>query len=74
MHRYCGESGIVDPASVVLASAGLSEELMVAEINLARVGEVRAASPYLTRRRPSAGYRQLGGTENLTRASKGRVL
>jgi deaminated glutathione amidase len=50
--RSGGRSLIVDPWGVVLAGAPDTETVIVAELDLARVGEVRARIPALAHRRP----------------------
>jgi predicted amidohydrolase len=48
--RYVGDSAIVDPMGEVLASAAGTEALLVAEVDPARVAEVRAEFPFLADR------------------------
>jgi predicted amidohydrolase len=47
---YAGDSMIVDPMGEVLASAAGGEALLVAEVDPARVAEVRAEFPFLADR------------------------
>jgi predicted amidohydrolase len=47
----CGHSMIVDPAGAVLAGAGLAPGLAIAEVDRARIDEVRATNPSLANRR-----------------------
>lgn len=49
---YCGLSCICDPAGADLARAGEDEVLIVADLDLARIGEVRQGVDYLRDRRP----------------------
>ena len=49
---FCGESTVVDPDGRVLAKADSSQILLVADIDLSKVGAARAKRPYLTLRRP----------------------
>jgi omega-amidase len=51
---YAGDSAIIDPLGETLASGACSEALLVAEVTPERVGEVRAALPFLADRRPPA--------------------
>ena len=51
-HRSGGRSMIVDPWGVVLAQAQDTEGHIVAELDLARQGEIRAQLPSLANRRP----------------------
>jgi predicted amidohydrolase len=48
---YAGDSRIVDPMGEVLAGGARSEALLVADIDPARVAEVRATFPFLQDRR-----------------------
>lgn len=48
---YAGDSAIVDPLGEVLASGSRTEALLVAEVDPARVAEVREALPFLADRR-----------------------
>jgi predicted amidohydrolase len=49
--EYAGDSRIVDPMGEVLAGGARSEALLVADVDPARVAEVRAAFPFLQDRR-----------------------
>jgi predicted amidohydrolase len=49
---FCGESTVIDPSGNVLAKAGSSEALLLADIDLAEVAAVRTKRPYLALRRP----------------------
>jgi predicted amidohydrolase len=49
--RFCGYSVIIDPWGDVVAEGGDEEQLVTAEIDLARVDEVRRALPVLGDRR-----------------------
>lgn len=51
--RFCARSSVIDPFGVMTASAGESEELLVAEISRSRVGQIRAKVPTLQHLRPS---------------------
>ncbi|WP_255945572.1 carbon-nitrogen hydrolase family protein [Streptomyces odontomachi] len=46
-----GHSAVIDPTGQVIAEAGAAPELLVADIDLARVPEVRKALPVLANRR-----------------------
>ncbi|TYP88595.1 carbon-nitrogen hydrolase family protein [Blastococcus xanthinilyticus] len=59
--EYCGLSCVVGPDGRDLARAGRGEELVVAELDRARLAESRRRAPYLLDRRPEL-YRTLGGT------------
>ena len=48
---YAGNSCVFDPLGVPIAEAGIDEELLVAEIDLAAIASVRAAMPVLSHRR-----------------------
>ena len=45
--RYVGRSMIVDPSGVVLADGGSDEGIIVAEIDMGRVAELRREFPFL---------------------------
>jgi predicted amidohydrolase len=49
--RYAGDSAIIDPLGEVLASGSRTEALLVAEVDPAKVAEVREALPFLADRR-----------------------
>lgn len=49
---FSGRSMVVDPMGVVIASAGETETLFIADIDLNRVREVREKLPSLANRRP----------------------
>jgi predicted amidohydrolase len=49
--RYAGDSAIVDPMGETLASGAATEALLVAEVDPARVAEVRAEFPFIADRR-----------------------
>lgn len=49
---YCGESCVVGPDGADLARAGSGEELLLADIDLARLATSRAANTHLGDRRP----------------------
>lgn len=53
MH-FCGDSLVAGPEGERVAKAGEGEEVLVAEIDLGRVGAVRRERPYLALRRPEA--------------------
>jgi predicted amidohydrolase len=48
---YAGDSMVVDPVGEVLASAAGDEALLVAEVDPARVAQVREEFPFLADRR-----------------------
>ncbi len=48
--HYAGASVVVDPFGLVVAAAGASEEVLLAECDPARVAEVRARYPFLADR------------------------
>jgi predicted amidohydrolase len=50
--RFVGRSLVVDPMGVVVAGLGEVEGLLVADLDPARVGQVRATNPSLRNRRP----------------------
>ena len=50
--RYCGLSCIVGPDSVDLARAGRGEQMILADLGLARLAGSRQANGYLADRRP----------------------
>lgn len=49
---FCGESIVVDPFGDVVVKASTGEELLMADIDLAKVDEARHKRPYLQLRRP----------------------
>jgi predicted amidohydrolase len=49
---FCGESIVVDPFGDVVVKASTGEELLMADIDLAKVAEARHKRPYLQLRRP----------------------
>lgn len=49
---FCGESIVVDADGKVVARAGAEETVLVADIDLSRVHEVRSRRPYLSLRAP----------------------
>jgi len=51
-HVFTGGSAIIDPLGQVLASAGNEERLVIADMNPAKVIEVRATLPFLQDRKP----------------------
>jgi predicted amidohydrolase len=52
---YCGDSQVIDPAGVILAEARPSvEQVITAEVDPARVAEVRRSFPFLRDRRTHA--------------------
>jgi predicted amidohydrolase len=51
-YTFTGGSAIIDPLGQVLASAGSDERLVIADLNPAKVTEVRATLPFLRDRRP----------------------
>lgn len=55
---YAGYSCVFGPLGDVLASAGLDEQLLTADIDLAQIAEARAAMPVLDHRRPDAYHRR----------------
>ncbi|MDD1674559.1 MAG: carbon-nitrogen hydrolase family protein [Methanomicrobiales archaeon] len=56
--HYCGGSVVVDPAGIIISSAGDAETLLLAEIDTDRIDEVRRAMPAIPDRR-EALYRTL---------------
>jgi 5-aminopentanamidase len=50
--HYCGLSCVVGPDGAELARAGRGEELILADLDLARLSASRVANPYLADRRP----------------------
>jgi predicted amidohydrolase len=48
---FCGESTLVDPRGNIIAKAGASEQLLIAEINLDEAALARKERPYLSLRR-----------------------
>jgi predicted amidohydrolase len=56
--RYCGQSCVVGPDGADLARAGRGEQLIVADLDLARLSASRLANTYLADRRPEL-YRPL---------------
>jgi N-carbamoylputrescine amidase len=52
--EFWGHSFVCDPFGVVMAEAGEKEELIVAEVDLARIEEVRRNWPFLRDRRTDA--------------------
>jgi predicted amidohydrolase len=50
--RYCGQSCVVGPDGADLARAGRGEELILADLDLARLAASRRANSYLADRRP----------------------
>ncbi len=57
--RYCGLSCIAGPDGDFLAQAGAGEELITAELDIARLRRARQAIPYLGDRRPELYHRSL---------------
>lgn len=53
--RFAGHSIVVDPWGEILAEAGTNEEVLVAEVEVGRVNEVRSEFPVLDDRLRSAG-------------------
>lgn len=51
-HTFAGGSAIIDPIGQVLAHGGEKEGLLLADIDLAKVSEVRSTMPFLKDRRP----------------------
>jgi predicted amidohydrolase len=51
-YTFTGGSAIIDPLGQILANAGDEERLVIADLNPAKVTEVRAALPFLRDRRP----------------------
>jgi len=51
-HVFTGGSAIIDPLGQVLAKAGDEERLIIADLNPAKVTEVRGTLPFLRDRRP----------------------
>ncbi len=49
---FCGESMVVDPDGNVLAKSAESEDLLIVEVDFARVEQARRRRPYLSLRRP----------------------
>jgi predicted amidohydrolase len=49
--HYAGDSQIIDPFGVVLADGGAEETIITADVDAARVAEVRAEFPFLSDRR-----------------------
>jgi N-carbamoylputrescine amidase len=58
--EYYGRSLFVDPIGQVIAQAGDKEEVLVADLDLARVDEVRRVWPFFRDRRPEA-YTDVSG-------------
>ena len=56
---YAGHSCIFGPLGDEVASAGLDEQLLVADIDLAEIAQARAAMPVLDHRRLDAYHRNL---------------
>jgi N-carbamoylputrescine amidase len=52
--EFWGSSFVADPFGVVIAEAGLGEEILVAEVDLARMEDVRRNWPFLRDRRIDA--------------------
>jgi len=52
--EYYGRSLFIDPIGAIIAQAGDKEEVLVADLDLARVEEVRRAWPFFRDRRPDA--------------------
>jgi predicted amidohydrolase len=57
--RFCGHSCVIDPWGETVVEAGDSEQLVTAEIDLARVDEVRKAFPVLADVNPRLAMRWL---------------
>ena len=51
-YSYFGNSMVIDPGGQVLVEGNREEELLVADIDLTRLNEVRKALPALSDRRP----------------------
>ena len=51
-HTFTGGSAIIDPLGQVLAHGGERETLLLADIDMAKVAEVRSTMPFLKDRRP----------------------
>ncbi|MFN7094970.1 MAG: nitrilase-related carbon-nitrogen hydrolase, partial [Burkholderiales bacterium] len=51
-NTFAGHSMIIDPWGEILAEAGEGEEIITAEIDLAKVDEVRKRIPIFEDRRP----------------------
>lgn len=52
-YRYFGQSAVADPQGHIIARAGGDEEIVMADLDLAKAAEAQRSSPYLDRRRPS---------------------
>jgi predicted amidohydrolase len=52
--RYYGNSCIIDPWGKIIARAGFGEEVLLGDVKLTRVEEVREKLPSLAARRPGA--------------------
>ncbi|MCY0870517.1 MAG: carbon-nitrogen hydrolase family protein [Firmicutes bacterium] len=50
---YCGHSMVVDPSGEVIGQLGEGEDVLICDIDLSRIGAVRASVPALNQRRPS---------------------
>jgi len=50
--EFYGESMVVDPDGTIVAKAGETEQLLIADIDLSRVAVARKQRPYLELRRP----------------------
>jgi predicted amidohydrolase len=50
--HYCGQSCVVGPDGADLARAGRAEQLILADLDPARLSASRLANPYLADRRP----------------------
>ncbi|UCG13921.1 MAG: carbon-nitrogen family hydrolase [Deltaproteobacteria bacterium] len=51
-HAFVGGSAIIDPLGTVLTQGGEEEALLVADIDLTKVSEIRTALPFLKDRKP----------------------
>ena len=51
--RYTGDSRIIDPMGATLAAAAEQETLLIADLDAAKVREIREKLPFLRDRRPS---------------------
>jgi predicted amidohydrolase len=49
---FAGGSAIIDPAGEILVHGGDKENLVIADIDPAKVAEVRSAMPFLQDRKP----------------------
>lgn len=58
-HTFLGGSAVIDPLGLILARGGERETLLLADIDPAKVREVRSAMPFLKDRKPHLLGREL---------------